>query len=433
MDINGGVKKSYKWASINTLIITLTAVIKISILTRFLEKEDFGLIALVTFFLGFMNLFNDMGLTTAILHRLEISKKEYASLYWLNLGVSLLLYLILSSTSVVIAEFYDEELLKTLIPLMGITILFSGIGRQFRTIFQKELKFKIIAIVEIIAAIFSLLSATFLAISGYGVYSLVFSALLQHLISNIIFFVLGFIQKGLLFHFQYKETKPFLKIGSYQVGSQIINYFNRDLDIIIIGKIFAPEILGGYSLAKQLVSRPAQVLNQIILNVASPTLAKVQIDIIKLKNTFSEIFNGFFYVTLIAYIGLLVFAPIVVYVFYGDGYENIVLLVRILSVYMLIRSVGSPIGSLIIAKGETNMEFKWNLLALIILPLFVIIGSHFGIEWVAISMTCGILFLFIPGWWFMINKMLGISFVDFIELYSFKKFMKQILNFKKFR
>ena len=380
MDLKKGATKGYKWASINTLMLTITAVLKISILTRYLNKEDFGLIALVTFFLGFMNLFNDMGLTTAILHKLHISRKEYASLYWLNLGVSLLLYLILSSTSILIAEFYDEILLKTLIPLMGVSVIFSGIGRQFRTIFQKELKFKIIALVETIAAIFSLLTATLLAISGYGVYSLVFSALLQHLISNVIFFIYGLTQKGLLFHFQFKETKPFLKIGSYQVGSQIINYFNKDLDIIIIGKIFAPEILGGYSLAKQLVSRPAQVLNQIISNVASPTLAKVQFDLAKLKNTFSEIFNGFFYVTLFAYIGLLVFAPFVVYIFYGNGYENIVLLVRILSVYMLVRSVGSPIGSLIIAKGETNLEFKWNLLTLLILPLFVIIGAHYSIE-----------------------------------------------------
>ncbi|MGB3149324.1 MAG: MOP flippase family protein [Maribacter sp.] len=431
MEIKGEGKRGYKWASINTLVLTITAIIKISVLTRFLNKEDFGLIALVAFFLGFMNLFNDMGLTTAILHKIRISRKEYASLYWLNLAVSIFLYLILTSTSVMISEFYDEKLLKTLIPLMGVSILFSGIGRQFRTIFQKELKFKTIAIVEIIAAVFSLLTATLMAISGYGVYSLVFSALLQHLISNGFFLIFGLSQKGLLFHFQFKETKPFLKIGSYQVGSQIINYFNKDLDIIIVGKIFSPEILGGYSLAKQLVSRPAQVLNQIISNVASPTLARVQLDLIKLKNSFKDIFNGFFYITLISYLGLLIFAPLIVHIFYGDGFEDIILIVRILSIYMLIRSIGSPIGSLIIAKGKTDLEFKWNALTLVVLPFFVIIGTQYSIEWVAIAMTIGIFLLFVPGWWFMMRIILGISLVDFLEMYSFRIFYRNALNFIK--
>ena len=424
-------RKGYKWSSINTLALTVVAILKISILTRFLEKEDFGLIALVTFFLGFMNLFNDMGLTSAILHKLRITRKEYASLYWLNMVFSLFLYFLLFFVSSYIADFYEESILEALIPIMGISIIFSGIGRQFRTIFQKELEFKTIAIVEVLAAIISLFTAIYLAIKGYGVYSLVYSALLQHLISNTSFFVFGLRKRGLLLHFNFNETRPFLKIGSYQVGSQIISYFNKDLDIIIIGKVFSPEILGGYSLAKQLVSRPAQVLNQIISNVASPILAKKQFDLVALKENFLKLFNGFFYFTGIIYFGLLVFAPNVVYIFYGDGYENIVVLVRVLSIYMFIRSVGSPIGSLIIAKGKTNLEFKWNLVTLLVLPVFVIIGSLYSIFWVSMLMTFGIFILFVPSWWFLIRRMLDISIKDFLSMFSLKIFYRQLLNLIK--
>ena len=66
--------------------LAVVSMLKISVLARFLDKEDFGLMALIMVVIGFTNLFSDMGITTAILHRQEISKKEYASLYWLNVG-----------------------------------------------------------------------------------------------------------------------------------------------------------------------------------------------------------------------------------------------------------------------------------------------------------------------------------------------------------
>lgn len=425
MSFKENAKKGIKWSFLNTVIISVVALLKISILTRFLEKADFGLVALVTFFLGFTALFNDMGLTSAILHKLNISKKEYASLYWLNVFLSIFLYLTVLLISPFVAQFYNEPLLKVLIPIMGISILLSGMGRQFRTIFQKELEFKTIAIVEIAAAIISLFIAIYLAVNDFGVYSLIYSALFQHLVSNGCFLIYGLKREGMLFYFNFNKTKSFLKIGSYQVGSQVINYFNKDLDILIVGKFFSPEVLGGYSLAKQLVSRPAQVLNQIISNVGSPILAKDQLNVQILKKNFLKLFNGFFYVNSLAYLGLCIFAPLAVNLLYGAEYEKIVILVRVLSFYMLIRSIGSPIGSLIIAKGKTDLEFKWNVILLCVLPIFVFIGSFYSIEWVAYSMTLGLFLVSFPGWWFLIKGIIvEISFKEFLMAFRFRKFWK---------
>ena len=114
---------------------------------------------------------------------------------------------------------------------------------------------------------------------------MVFSALLQYSLPNLVFFLRGIVIRPILFYFNWTLAHPFLKIGIFEVGSQVVNYFNRDLDIIIIGKLFSAEILGGYSLAKQLVYRPAQIINPIITKIANPLLAKFQdnIDILKIK------------------------------------------------------------------------------------------------------------------------------------------------------
>ena len=276
MNIKKQIVSGVKWTTIGTIVIAVVALLKLSVLARFLDKADFGLMALVTFVMGFMNLFSDMGLTSAILHKQNISKKEYASLYWFNIGFSIILYAILYAVTPFVTSFYNEPELNILIPLLGLNLLISAIGRIFKTIESKHLIFKEITIFEIIAAIVSLCFAIYLAMNDYGVYTLVYSALLQYSLQNLMYLVYGLRKYGLLFRFKFIETKPFLKIGIYQVGGQVVNYFNRDLDILIIGKFFSPEILGGYSLAKQLVFRPAQILNPIITKIASPGLSLLQ-------------------------------------------------------------------------------------------------------------------------------------------------------------
>lgn len=403
-----------KWTTVGTIVVALTALLKISILTRFLEKSDFGLMALIMFVLGFTDLFTDMGLTSAILHKQNIAKKEYASLYWFNIGFSLLLYALLFFVSPFIADFYEEPRLSILIPLLGLNIIASAIGRIFKTMEAKVLHFRRISIYEIIAAIISVLLAVVLAMNDYGILSLVYSALLQYFTQNLLYFIHGYRKYGLLSHFKYRETKPFLKIGIYQVGGQVINYFNRDLDILIIGKVFGQEILGGYSLAKQLVYRPTQILNPIFTKVAGPVLAQMQHSLSDLRKNYLKFLNYVMTVNIPVYLGIIIFAPFIVDVLYGTGYGDVVLLVRLLSVYMIFRAIGNPIGSLVIATGRTDLEFYWNSISLLVMPVCILIGSQFSIEIVPTSMIFAMILLLVPSWRFLVYRLTKASFKEYI-------------------
>ncbi len=415
MSLKGQVLLGLKWTTLSTIIVAAVAILKISILTRFLEKSDFGLMALISFLIGFMNLFCDMGLSTAILHKQDIGKKTYASLFWFNLAFSIFLYLALVLFSPLIAGFYETPELAHLIAILGLNLVLSGIGIQFKTIEIKNFMFKMIGIVEIIAAFVSLIVAVYLAIEGYGILSLVYSALAQYIVSNILYFIIGFKKYGLLFYFNFSKTIPFLKIGSYQVGGQVANYFNRDLDILLIGKFFSTEILGGYSLAKQLVFRPSQVINPILVKVASPALAKFQKNIIELKNNYLRLIRIVSMINIPVYLCIILFAPLVVQIFYGPGFDNIVSIVRILSIYMIFRALGNPIGSLVIATGRTDLEFKWNIMNLLTIPLFIYVGSFFGINGVAWSLTIIMIILFVPSWKFLVYKMTNSSLKEYIK------------------
>ena len=357
----------------------------------------------------------DMGLTSAIFHKQDISKKEYASLYWVNLVFGFIVFGLITLVAPFIASFYEEPTLSRYIIIMAIAVVFAGFGSQFKTIEQKQLNFKIIALVDLTASILSLVLAIVLAILDYGIYALVFSALLQYSLPNLFFFLRGIFLSPVLRHFNLQEALPFLKIGVFEVGSQFVNFFNRDLDIIIIGKLFSTELLGGYSLAKQLVYKPAQVINPIATKIANPLLAKFQKDITVLKDSYLKLITIVSSLNFFIYLAVIIFAPFIVSILYGDDYESIVILVRILSVYMYIRSIGNPIGSLVIATGRTDRSFYWNIFSVAIMPCFIFLGSQYSIETVAWSMLTGFLVLFIPNWWYLVRYMTGASLREFLE------------------
>lgn len=414
MSLERQVIKGVKWTTISTIVLAVTQILRISVLTRFLDKADFGLMAMVTFVMSFMDLFNDMGLTSAILHKQNITKQEYASVYWLNFFVSISMYLILWGITPFIADFYNQPQLKALIPLMGLNLIISGIGRQFKTIENKNLLFKTIAIVEMSAIGVGFITAIVLSINGWGVYALIYPTILQYLISNIILLIIGLKKYGLLFHFRFAEVRSFLKIGFYQVGGQIINYFNRDLDILLIGRFFSADILGGYSLAKQLVFQPAQIINPVLTRVASPTLAKFQSNLELLKKNYLKLINIISTINILVYAGIILFAPWIIQVMYGSQFSNITIIVRILCVYMIFRAVGNPVGSLVVATGRTDLEFVWNTVTLIVMPIFIFIGAQMGIVEVAIAIVCAMIILFIPNWKLLINRMTGATLKEYV-------------------
>src|SRR5699024_8973106 len=170
-------------------------------------------------------------------------------------------------------------------------------------------------------------------VKGYGVYALVYAAIVRYVTSYSIYFIKGIFTQGMLFHFNFTETKPFLHIGLYYVGGQMVNYFTRELDILLIGKFFGADVLGAYSLAKQLVQKPSRVLNPVITKVASPVLALSQDRIGELRKRYLSFLNVISTANFTTYLLIALLATPIVWLVYGPDFMHIVTIVQILCVY----------------------------------------------------------------------------------------------------
>lgn len=417
-------KQGIKWTTSSTVIKVVSQILKITILTRILSKEDFGLVALVTVLLGFCNLFADLGFSTGILHKQDVTRKEYSSLYWTSFIFSIVIYLGIVLLSPIIADFYEQPEISRIIPILCANVVVACIGRQFGTFFYKDLEFKIPSIIEITSELGSLVLSVFLAIKGFGVYSLVYSVVFQCVLSNILLFIMGYKRFPLSLTCSIRSIIPYLKIGVYQVGAQSINYFSRDFDVLIIGKMLGATELGVYSLAKQLVGRPYNLINPIINKVATPYLAKFQGSLESLKNQYYRSVSLVSGMNIIVYFLLCIFAYPVVYILYGKNFLDATIIVQVLCLFMLERAIGNPLGSLMAATGRTNLDFMWNIVYAIVAPLFIFMGIAFKSSlMVAIFMDLCSIILFYPNWRFVIKPIIG---------GRFKEYLAAIFNLKEF-
>lgn len=413
------LKKSFisgvKWNSLGITSRALFQVLQIAILTRFLPKEDFGLIAMALVVIQFSNIFLDMGMTTAVLHKQNISKTEFSSIYWLNIFISFILYTLLFISSPLVAQFYNQVELNTIIPVLGLNILIIASGKLYQTIFQKEMRFNIIAKIEILSSFIALISAITLAYYEFGVYSLIYSTLLKSIISNSLFIAFGSQRNPLTLFFKLKETKPFLRIGGFTMGSTLLDFFSRETDILIIGKLLGPEDLGIYSLSKQLVLRLFSSITPIILNVLSPLLSKIQNDTTLLKSSFLKTIKYLAFINFPIYLVIIIASKEILGVIYGSQYMDAQNILICLAFSYAITALSNPIGSLQIATGRTDLGLKWTIIRVIVTPVFIYLGALHNIETVAFFYSLLTLGLIIPLWYFQMKPMIQITFKDYFS------------------
>jgi O-antigen/teichoic acid export membrane protein len=413
-----------KWTTIGTLGNALFQLLQVSILARYLPREAFGIVAMALFVVNFSNIFVDMGISTAILHRQNATKKEYSSIYWLNLLVSLFLYLCLLLCTPLISAFFKEPRLLNIIPLLSLNLVLIAIGRQHRTIMQKKFRFKFITITELIAYLIGLITATLMAMNDFGVYSLVYSTLIASLISNLIFLILNLRQNPIEFYFKLSDTKSFLKIGGYSVGSALLDFISREVDTLIIGKFLGAEKLGIYTLAKQIVLKLYSFINPVIFSVFSPLLSTLQDQKEKLNKSFLEIVKNLAYINFPIYLILVFAAKEVLYILYGANYVDASPILVFLAFAYCMMSMSNPVGSLQIATGRTDLGFKWTIIRVFITPPVIFLGVQFGLKEVSAFFALLTLILLYPVWFVQIKPMTGITFLSYM-----KQFYKPLIFF----
>lgn len=416
-----------KWITFSTVITSTVALLRLSILTRILDKSDFGIVAILTFVVGLTQTFSDLGFSAAIMHEKELTREKFSGLYWVQLVAFSAIYLLMFSSSFWIADFYVEPQLTVLLPIMLLELPISGIGRLYETVLQKEFLFRIIAVRNIVSSLLSLVLAVVLALCSYGVYSLVLSTLFNVAFLNIWNLWVGQKQVRLRWALPFRQVWPMMKIGFFQTGTQIVDYIAGKLDVFLMGKFLGMETLGVYSLSKEILVKLFTVINGIANKLLLPLLAKRQDDLEALKNNYLTSIYLLTFVTFPLLIAVGAFSAPVVGVLYGNQFVEAAPIIALLSVSYLFSVVSNPVGSLTVALGRTDTSFYYTIARLLMTLPIVVVTSSISLLYVAYGQILLGVLGFLLVYFMMIKRYLLISLVTYIR--SFLKNVCVVLTF----
>lgn len=396
--LSGDLKSHSISGGFNTILAQLVSfIINISstiVLARLLTPEDYGLVAMVTAVTGFVSIFKDMGLSAAIIQKKELNQNQVSSVFWINCLVSLGIAIIVAFTSSLLVNFYNEQRLFNITLVFALSIFLTGLSLQHNALMKRQMKFKTLSKINIISSVTSLITGIILAWKGFGYWAIVATTICPPLYSTIALWIACDWRPHL--EFKTKNTKSILSFGAGLTGFDLVNYFSRNMDNVLIGKFVGSNALGIYSKAYQLLLLPITQLRDPLNTVALPALSSLQSDKWKYNHFFRRyLFTlAFFSMPLVVYCA--VFSEEIISVILGEKWLEASYVFKLLAIAAFIQPVASTQGLLLITTGQSRRYFVLGIMGAICNVTGFIIGVNWGMEGVAIAYALVTYTLFIP-------------------------------------
>jgi PST family polysaccharide transporter len=373
------------WNSLSSISLTGLNFVITAILARLLTPNAFGVMGMIQTTIALIAMMNQFGLAPAIIQGENLNQKRLSSLFWLNMLIGLLMTSIVFFSSEFISLFFNQPELSNLLKM--ISIVFTVVSFSFiqQSLLKKEMKFKELFNIKLISIIFYGIITIILALNDFGVKALVLGYISKNLIMTILIILFNRWMPSLVFNF--KLIKDLIDFSKYAFFTSILNYLNRNLDYLIIGRLLGPEALGYYTLAYKIMLVPVRKVGGVMSKTFLPAFSKIKHDKKNVKKYYLKVIN---LITLISFPmmgGLFVLAPELILTIYGQNWFPVVVLVQILSITGALHSIATTTGTIFMSQGRADLAFKWNIFSIMNLTIAMLIGMKWGIIGIAYGVT----------------------------------------------
>lgn len=361
-----------KYASvIINLIVT-------AILARILTPSDFGAVALTTVFIMFFDLLGNMGFGPAIIQNKNLNNKDIASIFNLTIIIAIVFATICYFSSGLVANYYHNAVLTSIMRLLSLQVLFTILNVVPYSLLLKNKEFKYISIATVSSNIAFGVIAVVAAFNGLGLYSL----LITPIFSVLTLFVLYSIKSTKLYGTYYmsvlsgKSIKKVLSFSIYQFLFNLVNYFSRNLDKIIVGRQFSMSDLGYYEKSYRLMTLPISNISSVLTPSVQPVLSQFQDDKDRLKGYVSSIYKLLSFIGCVLTPYLFFAAREIILIVFGNQWEPAVPIFQILSLSVFIQIIDSVSGSILQSANAPKYLFVSGLICAIINIISIVAGVY---------------------------------------------------------
>ena len=368
------------------------------VLARLLSPDEYGLIGIVTIFTTIMLGVVDSGFSNALIRKQEVSDKDYSTLFYCNLAISGLMFILLYTCAPWIAVFFQREQLVGLCRVMGLLLIFQAISIVQYTILSRNIDFKTKTKANVVSALISGIIGIAMAYCGYGVWSLVVQQLSRQLLYSIGLWILNRWWPKLVFSFE--SFKYMWGFGWKMLLSGLLNNVWNQLYQVVVGKFYSPATLGQYSRSKEYANIFSSNLTSIVQRVSYPVLSLIQDDKERMVSGYRKIIKVTMFVTAVSMIFLGAIAEPLIYCLIGPQWEEAASYLPLICISMSLYPLHSINLNMLQVQNRTDIFLYIEIVKKIISIGPLLLGIFVNIFWMLLAtIIAGVISFFLNSYY----------------------------------
>jgi PST family polysaccharide transporter len=348
-----------------------------------LTKEDFGIVGFATVAISYLAILKDIGLGAALIQRRDNVEEASKTVFTLNLLVGLILTLTSVLIAPFVAEFFREPLIIPILRVLGLSFAITSLGSVHIVRLQREMDFRRKLIPDLGQSIAKGVVAISLALTGAGVWSLVFGQLAGAVASVVLAWIVYPWRPRL--SIDSSITAPLLRYGMAVIGIDSLTVITDNMDYLLVGRIFGDTALGVYTMAYRLPELLIINVLWVMGAVVFPAYSAIQDQMDELRQIFLTTIRIVEILVIPLCLGLFITADPLVRVAFGEKWLETIPILRVLSIYAWILSIGFHAGGVYKAIGRPDISVKLSLLNLAMLAPALLFGSRYGLIGIALA------------------------------------------------
>jgi PST family polysaccharide transporter len=394
-----------KWI---TQILSWAATI---VVARLLTPSDYGLVGMAGIYLGLAGLIGQAGIGDAILALRDLTRRQIAELNTVALLAGVALVGVSYAMASPLAIFFSAPHLRLVVIISASTYIINALQVVPSALLQKELRFKLLSILESVRTLVQVLVTIGLALLGFSYWSLVWGTVVGTAATTAL----------MLFARPYSFAWPTfrglrreLRFSGHLMASSIGWYIYSNADFLVAGRLLGASLLGDYTVAWTISSAPIEKVGNLITRVTPAFFAAVQHDMVELRRYVLRLTEVLSYVTVPASIGIALLADLIVPVVLGPKWIGVIGPLRLLGIFVAYRSLNTIPGRVLTAIGDTGFVMWTTLAAAVIMPASFFVGSRWGTNGIAAAWVVMYPVITIPVYWRMFRR-IGMTASEYIS------------------
>ena len=281
------VAKGVAWSTAEKVCSMLLQMVVSIVVARLLVPEDFGVMAILTFFTAVALVVVDSGFSQTLLRKESPTNDDYKSVFVFNLAVSVALYLLVVALSPLLARYYDLAIIAKIAPVLFLLLPLNALGIIQNTKLSREFRFGALSRINFVASLVAGVVAITIAVCGGGVWALVAQRLSVVAVKSLLLWWRGdWRGEGRFSSVAWRAMAPFsFRLMSTDIVSAVYNNVAQ----LFIGKIYSADTLGYFNQAQKIKDLPVQSAVLAVQTVTYPALAKIKDDAEKFAESFRKV------------------------------------------------------------------------------------------------------------------------------------------------